>query len=302
MAWLLRLLDDNRLAKVLWRPRDNLPDHVKGQVEWRTDQPLGPGYYVLHPKNKKYYPVEFIKDHWYKLRVYTGEAHTTRDSQIPLHHNSTGYWDITDWQHPDNTSYKEELRIYYRLAAEEVYNWYPVRIETADEEAEECSCWNPPTLRLNIEGVSSLAQDPSLSPFTALTGQTKPTESPSLIELYQLRQQSSDSTLLYQEEFPEGAEPIQQGQEDPVLEAQFEHILDVQEREPENPGEPDQLAFLYLVKFTTQQGFPIPALPLLIQPGAIMAAAALAINTGWLWDPTPNIFTRDHCILELFKQ
>jgi len=26
--------------------------------------------------------------------------------------NSTGYWDITDWQHPDNTSYKEELQTY----------------------------------------------------------------------------------------------------------------------------------------------------------------------------------------------
>jgi len=225
MARLLRLLDDNRLAKVLRRPRDNLPDCVKGQVEWRTDHSLGPGYYVLHPKNNRYYPVEFIEDHWYKLRVYTGDAHTTRDLQIPLYQNSTGYWDITDWQHPDNTSYKEELQIYYRLAAEEVYNWYPVRIETADKEAEECSCQDPPTLRLNIEGVLSLAQDPSLSPFAALTGQTGLTESPSLTEPQQPRQQSSNSTLAYEEESPEGAELAQEGQEDPVLEAQFEHIL-----------------------------------------------------------------------------
>jgi len=101
-----------------------------------------------------------------------------------------------------------------------------------------------------------------------------------LTEPCQLRQQSSDSTLAYEEESPEGAEPIQQGQEDPVLEAQLEHILDVQEREPEDPGEPDQPVFLHLVKFATQQGFPIPAPPPLIQPVAIMAAAAPAVNTG----------------------
>jgi len=302
MARLLRPLDNNRLAKVLWRTGDNLPDCIKGQVEWRTDQPAGPGYYVLHPKNKRYYPVKFIKDHWYKLRVYTGNTHTTRDSQIPLYHNSTGYWDITDWQHPDNTSYKEELRIYYRLAAKEAYNQYPVRIETADKEAEEHSHQDPPTLQLNIKGVLSLTQDPSLSPFTALTGQTGPTESPLLTEPWQPRQQLSDSTLAYKEESPEGAEPTQQGQEDPVLEAQFEHVLDVQEREPEDPGEPDQPVFLHLVEFTAQQGFPIPAPLPLIQPAAIMAAAAPAINTGRLWDPAPNMFTGDHQSLELFKQ
>ena len=88
---MLRPLDNNRLAKVLRRLRDNLPDCVKGQVEWRNDQPSGLGYYVLHPKNKRYYPVKFIEDHWYKLRVYIGDTHITRDSQIPPYHNSTGY-------------------------------------------------------------------------------------------------------------------------------------------------------------------------------------------------------------------
>ena len=302
MAQLLRPLDNNRLAKVLRRPRDNLPDHIKGQAEWRTDHSLGPGYYILHPWNKTYYPVEFINNHWYKLKVYAGDAYITQDSQIPPHRYSTGYWDITDWQHPDNTSHREELQIYYRLAAKEAYNQYPVRIETADKEAEERSCQNPPTLQLNIKGVSSLAQDPSLSPFAALTGQTGPTESLSLTEPCQLRQQSSDSTLAYKEESPEGAEPTQQGQEDPVLEAQFEHVLDVQEREPEGPGEPDQPAFLHLVKFATQQGFPIPAPPPLIQPAAIMATAAPAVNTGRLQDPTPNMFTGDCRSSELFKQ
>ena len=261
---MLRPSDDNRLSKVLRRPRDNLPDRVKGQAQWRTDQPLGPGYYVLHPRNKTYYPVKFIEDHWYKLKVYAGDAYITQDSQIPPHRYSTGYWDITDWQHPNNTSHKEELQIYYRLAAEEAYNRYPLSIEAANEEAEEHSCQNPPTLWLNIKGVSSLTQDPSLSPYAALTTQTGVTESLSLTEPCQPRQQSSDSTLEYEEEFPEGAEPIQQGQEDPVLEAQFEHILDIQEREPEDPGEPDQPAFLHLVEFAAQQGFPIPAPPPLI--------------------------------------
>jgi len=280
MARLLRPSDDNRSSKVLRRTTDNLPDHVKGQAEWRTDHSLGPGYYILHPWNKTYYPVEFINNHWYKLKVYTGKAYITQESQILPHHYSTGYLDITDWQHPDNTSHREELQIYYRLAAKEAYNQYPVRIETADKEAEERSCQNPPTLRLNIEGVSSLTEDPSLSPYAALLTQAGVAEAPLLTEPHQLRQQSSDSTLEYDEESPEGAEPTQQGQEDPVLEAQFEHILDVQEREPEDPGEPDQPAFLHLVEFATQEGFPIPALPPLIQPAAIMATAAPAVNTG----------------------
>jgi len=60
--------------------------------------------------------------------------------------------------------------------------------------------------------------------------------------------------------------------------------------------------FLHLVKFATQQGFPIPAPPPLIQPAAIMAAAAPAVNTGQLQDPSPNIFTRDCHTSELFKQ
>jgi len=262
---LLALSDDSRLVKVLRRPTDNLPDRVKGLAEWRTDHSLGPGYYVLHPRNKTYYPVEFVDNYWYKLKVYTGDVYITKDSQIPPHHYSTGYWDITDWQHPDNTSHRDNLQIFYRLAAEEAYNRYPLSVETADEEAEECSRRDPPTLRLNIEeGVSSLAADPSLSPFATLTGRTGPTESPSLTEPRQPRAQSSDSTLEYDEPSPEDPEPIQPGQEDPVLEAQFEHVLDVQEREPEDPGEPDQPAYLNLVKFAAQQGFPIPALPPLI--------------------------------------
>ena len=127
------------------------------------------------------------------------------------------------------------------------------------------------------------------------------TVSPSLTSPQQLRQQSSDSTLSYKKS-PEGPEPAQQGQEDPVLEAQFEYVLDIQEREPENPDVPHQPAFLQLVKFAAQQGFPIPAPPPLIQPAAVMAAAAPAVNTGQLQDPTPDIFTRDCCKLELFKQ
>jgi len=146
-----------------------------------------------------------------------------------------------------------------------------------------------------------LTADPSLSPYAALTTQTGATELPSLTAPHQPRQQSSDSTLEYEEESPEGPELAQQGQEDPVLEAQFEHVLDIQEREPEDPGEPDQPAFLHLVEFAAQQGFPIPAPPPIIQPAAIMAAAAPAVNTGQLQDPAPDMFTGDHRSSELFK-
>ena len=102
----------------------------------------------------------------------------------------------------------------------------------------------------------------------------------------------SDSTLSYKESL-EGPEPTQQGQEDPVLEAQFEYVLDVQEREPENPEELHQPAFLQLVEFAAQQGLSIPVPPPLIQPAAIMAAPAAAVNTGWFQDPTPGVFNGD---------
>ena len=91
MAQLLRPLDNTRLTKVLRRPGDNLPDCIKGQAEWRTDYSLGPGYYILYLRNKTYYPVEFIEDYWYKLKVYTDDTYITQDSQIPLHHYNTGY-------------------------------------------------------------------------------------------------------------------------------------------------------------------------------------------------------------------
>ena len=68
-----------------------------------------------------------------------------------------------------------------------------------------------------------------------------------------------------------------------------------------SPGEPDQPAFLHLVEFAAQQGFPIPAPPPLIQPAAIMAAAVPAVNMGRLRDPAPDTFTGDCRSSELFK-
>ena len=51
------------LSEILRRPADNLPDYVKGSVEWRDYHTHGPGYYLLDPHTKHYDPVEFFYEH-----------------------------------------------------------------------------------------------------------------------------------------------------------------------------------------------------------------------------------------------
>ena len=122
MAHIRQPLTEKYLSQVIRRPEDNLPDYIKGKVEWRTTHSKGPGYYVLHPETKEYLPVEFIHDHWHKLYVYTETTFTSLTQQIPPNRNTTGYWKITDWQHPENTSHKEAVQYYHALAAERAFH------------------------------------------------------------------------------------------------------------------------------------------------------------------------------------
>ena len=83
----------------------------------------------------------------------------------------------------------------------------------------------PPVLRLHTDPeASSLTNDPTLSPFTTAPLVTvSPTLSltnPRGEEEEEEEETSSEATLSYQDP-ADAHEPAQQGQEDPVLEAQF---------------------------------------------------------------------------------
>jgi hypothetical protein len=49
--------------------------------------------------------------------------------------------------------------------------------------------------------------------------------------------------------------------DDPVLVAQLQHRLDIQDREPENPLTPDQPAYLQLVEQAIEAGLNVPPPP-----------------------------------------
>jgi len=67
------------LVRVTRRTEDNLPHHVKGTVQWRTDQYHRDGYYVYSHKKREQVPLEFLEGHWYKLCIYSGFPFTSID-------------------------------------------------------------------------------------------------------------------------------------------------------------------------------------------------------------------------------
>src|SRR6266576_3556922 len=126
--------EPQRLTRVTRRTEDNLPDRVKERVHWQRDQSSGEGYYVLNPRTNTYTPLEFIDNYWYRLRVYTGQAYTSRDTRIKPHHNNTGYWRVTDWQHPNQRLLVQQTAI---AAVDVLFLRDPVYYKRLEEEAEE---------------------------------------------------------------------------------------------------------------------------------------------------------------------
>src|SRR6267154_4093985 len=120
-------------------------------------------------------------------------------------------------------------------------------------------------------------------------------------------QEESDSTNTSSESHPtDEPSPEQEGQEEPALEAQFEHALDVQEEEleyqdpvQEEPPQPLQLAAppQPLAQLPAPQQvalpFPQPAPPVMAQPPMV---------TTKLRGELPDVFTGNRAESEAFKQ
>jgi hypothetical protein len=80
---------------------DDLPDHVKDTVWW-LDQPEYPaGYYIYNQQEQQPTPVEFVENHWHHIYQYSGTVYTSLVKRIEPHTLGTGYWGITDPQHPN---------------------------------------------------------------------------------------------------------------------------------------------------------------------------------------------------------
>jgi hypothetical protein len=107
--------------------------------------------------------------------------------------------------------------------------------------------------------------------------------------------------------------------DDPVLVAQLQHGLDIQDREPENPLTPEEPAYLQLIEQAIEAELnvpPPPSLAHLVHPLAPqlpapqpivpiqqnIMAIAMNIETGHLKNNPPDLFREDHSKLDQFKK
>src|SRR6267154_3067680 len=63
-----------------------------------------PGYYIWSNHFQDYDAVEFFDTHWYRIFANEGSYFTCINDRIEPGAESTGYWRITDPQHPQYTA------------------------------------------------------------------------------------------------------------------------------------------------------------------------------------------------------
>jgi len=175
-----------------------------------------PGYYLWNEDYNTNRPVEFLEDHWYYIDRIDEDTYIAHSNHIEPYSNNTGYWRITDPEHPEHVP--EEL--------------LPVP--------------GPSTLtvpRAHAETLESV----ELSPFQS-------TPNPE----YDHKDQEEAKYYKPQTSTTEQATD--------VLAAQFQHVLDLEDREPENPLTPQVPAYLQLVEQAVEAGLNIPPPPPLAEP------------------------------------
>jgi hypothetical protein len=211
MAHLEHPFDPRDPRDLIWiytRATDNLPNHVKQDIFWsEADSEFPTGYYLTNRQTNIDRQVEFVDHYWHYIFRYHSDSFTLLVDCIDCHTEGTGYWAIRDPQHKA----------------------YSVK--------------QTPTILVQIPG-SNVGEDPELSPFvTAL---------PWHIEESSLSgtssEQPEEEELLPEQLAPAALSPAQLSpQEQHELIAVFQQVLDIEEREPEDPNSPVCPAYFQLV-------------------------------------------------------
>jgi hypothetical protein len=164
-------LKSAHLVPVIRQTENNLPAHVKKDIEWQTNKYHRPRNYIYRHSRNTYEPVEFLNNYWHFLQVYTGQPHTASGFHIEPYARGTGYWYIYNYQHPKYQHYT--CNLFKNIAVDSIYEYthyqFKDRLATANEEAEEQYLHiprpipKPPVLVIETEEVSTLAGDLTIS-------------------------------------------------------------------------------------------------------------------------------------------
>jgi len=111
MAQLLEPLSDTNpyaLSQVQPRTNPDLPEYILGQIKWLNFSEH-PGYYLWDDEANTNQLVKFIDNNWFYLTTYNDDTdvYICSEDRIQPYSNNTGYWRITDPEHPDHVP--EEL-------------------------------------------------------------------------------------------------------------------------------------------------------------------------------------------------
>src|SRR6266852_5402563 len=247
--------DPTALVAVNRRTTPDLPSHVLGHVVWQT-QGYDPGYYLWITHRRQYTPVEFLDHSWFFLVASDEFYFTSSEDRIPFLEENTGYWFTTGPQHPEYE---------------------------ASEEGQASSS----ALTLDITNVPGpLTRDPAISPFvTAHSSSSSDQGGSSSSESASPGDQEDQSRTVAPTHAP--GTPLEFQQEADVLAGVLEHVLDIEDREPEDSNHPEELAYLHLVQLAYQEGLRIPSPPPLTQPGTPVTPASPVQAPVYFPQPVP---------------
>src|SRR6266852_2507035 len=123
----------------------------------------------------------------------------------------------------------------------------------------------------NVPG--PLTRDPAISPFvTACSSSSSDQGGSSSLESASPEDQEDQSCTVAPTHTPRT--PLKFQQEADILAGVLEHILDIKEREPEDPNHLEEPVYLHLVQLAYQEGLRIPSPPPLTQPGTPVILAS----------------------------
>ena len=241
MASLAEPFDANKpgnFIKVTRRSHPDLPPHVLGsRISWRYP----PGYYLYQEFLSNYQPVEFLDNHWHCLIADEETYYTALEDRIHPYQEGTGYWRLSDPQHPKHT-------------VPQILPTPGPSTATVDISAS----GDPPRTPLKSFPSPIFASNPdasnSDSEETSDTSSAETQVDPAQVELPLLRIATPQEQL-----------------EENILVTQLENILALKERELENPLTPDQPAYLQLIEEAVTVGVNVlPPPPAIQQPAPVV--------------------------------